>query len=103
MKKTAPRRARSSPAAAAVDSLPGRVHPVVIYPFRPPDSYSDLEELYQLVARLNSEPSRYSRPVTVIDRKTHAARNDDRRYLGFREETVATHSDILDAWCVDTC
>ncbi|HRI14500.1 MAG TPA: hypothetical protein PLX89_16005, partial [Verrucomicrobiota bacterium] len=105
MKKSPPRGARSTAAArpTAAESASGRIHPIVIYPFRPPDTYSHLEELYRLVARLNTEPAKYYRPVTVIDRKTHAARAADRSFLSFREKTVAAHSDILDAWCVDTC
>src|SRR5205823_1158855 len=31
----------------------GKIHPVVIYPFKQPGHYSDLEELYRLVARLD--------------------------------------------------
>jgi len=82
---------------------PARIHPVVIYPFRPPGDYQDLEELYQLIARLNSQKEVYARPITVMDRKTHGALAEDRRFQKFRKRTVARHSDILDAWCVDTC
>lgn len=81
----------------------GRIHPVIIYPFRQPDGYADLEELYRLVARLDGRPSAYARPLTVMDRKTHYAMAGDARFLRFREDTVARHSDVLDAWCVDTC
>jgi len=81
----------------------GRIHPVVIYPFRQPGDYSDLEELYQLVARLDAEQDKYARPLTVMDRKTHHAMKENKAFLDFRKNTVAKHSDILDAWCVDTC
>jgi len=81
----------------------GRIHPVVIYPFRQPGDNTDLEELYRLVARLDGERGKYARPITVLDRKTHYANADNRRFLEFRKDTVARHSDILDAWCVDTC
>ena len=48
-----PKPARKLPAS------PGKIHPVVIYPFRQPGGYSDLMSLYELVARLDvaeSEP-----------------------------------------------
>jgi len=82
---------------------PPRIHPVVIYPFRQPGDFSDLEELYGMVAQLNGEPATFARPVTVMDRKTYRANAEDKRFLEFRSKTVAQHSDILDAWCVDTC
>lgn len=81
----------------------GRIHPVVIYPYRQPDDYADLDELYRLVARLDGRPATYARPLTVMDRKTHYAMEDDARFHRFREHTVATASDLVDAWCVDTC
>src|SRR6266700_6883824 len=80
-----------------------KIHPVVIYPFRQPGHYSDLEELYQLIARLDEDKDAYARPVTVIDRKTHYAMEANKAFLEFRQKTVARHSDVLDAWCVDTC
>lgn len=105
MKRTPARspKARSSAGAATGDVPAGRIHPVVIYPFRQSDDYTDVEELYRLVARLDSERDRYARPLTVIDRKTSASMNGNKRFLDFRKHTVAAHSDILDAWCVDTC
>jgi len=81
----------------------GTIHPVVIYPFRQPTDYSDLEALYQLIARLDSDKDRYARPITVMDRKTHFAMERDKAFIDFRKDTVTRHSDILDAWCVDTC
>ena len=81
----------------------GKIHPVVIYPFRQPNDYSDLEELYQLIARLNGERKKYVRPITVMDCKTHSTNQGNKRFLEFRKNTVAKHSKILDAWCVDTC
>src|SRR5207249_2177764 len=81
----------------------GRIHPVVIYPFRQPGHYSDLEELYRLIARLDSDKDTYARPITVLDRKTHFAMEGNKSFFEFRRDTVARHSDVLDAWCVDTC
>ncbi len=81
----------------------GKIHPVVIYPFKQPNHYSDLEELYELIARLDAEKDTYARPITVLDRKTHFAMEGNKAYLDFRANTVARCSEILDAWCVDTC
>jgi hypothetical protein len=80
-----------------------RIHPVIIYPFKQPGHYSDLEELYELIARLNADKNTYARPITVVDRKTCHAMEGNKAFLDFRKSTVARHSDILDAWCVDTC
>ncbi len=82
---------------------PGRIHPIVIYPFRPPGNYSDLEGLYEMIARLDADKAAYARPITVMDRKTFYTMEGNKRFLEFRKNTVARHSDILDAWCVDTC
>jgi hypothetical protein len=81
----------------------GKVHPVVIYPIRQPDDYTDLEVLYRLVERLADEQEKYARPITVMDRKTFHAMEGNAAFTRFRKETVARSSDILDAWCVDTC
>lgn len=88
------------PAAGGAKRL---IHPVVVYPFRPPEDYGDLETLYGLVARLNAQPETYARPITVLDRKTHASLQGNPRFEAFRRDTVARCSDVLDAWCVDTC
>jgi hypothetical protein len=95
--------ARTSPTSKAPAAPKGRIHPVVIYPFKQPADYSDLEHLYELVARLDSEKDRYARPITVVDRKTHMAMERHKTFLAFRNHVVARHSDIVDAWCVDTC
>jgi hypothetical protein len=104
MSKTAPK-ARSAPSGAAGTGSPKqpRIHPVIVYPFQQPVDYSDLAALYALVARLEAEPQRYARPITVMDRKTYYANEGDKKFLAFRRDTVARHSEILDAWCVDTC
>jgi hypothetical protein len=79
------------------------IHPVVIYPFKQPTDYSDLEPLYEMIAKLDADKERYARPITVMDRKTSLAMNSDKEFHEFRRGTVAKHSDVLDAWCVDTC
>jgi hypothetical protein len=76
---------------------------VVIYPFRQPEDGTNLEQLYQLIARLNRQSETYARPLTVIDRKTHFANQENQTYREFRRKTVQRHSDVLDAWGVDTC
>jgi hypothetical protein len=105
MKKPAARkRIAPSSGAPGEPAHPGqKVHPVVIYPFRQPNDYTDLEELYGLIGRLDAEKNDFSRPITVMDRKTYFANDSTKKFLEFRKETVAKHSDIIDAWCVDTC
>jgi hypothetical protein len=94
---------RPEPARKPAAAPKGRIHPVIIYPFKQPGDYSDLTELYALVARLDADKQRYARPITVIDRKTHCAMERNRTFHDFREHTVGRYSDVLDAWCVDTC
>ena len=76
---------------------------MVMYPFRQPPDYSDLEALFELVARLEGEKAIYARPLTVMDRKTYHAMAGDKAFMEFRGETVERHSELIDAWCVDTC
>ncbi len=94
---------KAQPARGPGISRAGKIHPILIYPFKQPGQYADLEALYQLVARLGADTERYARPITVMDRKTHFAMRANKAFQTFRQRTVARHSDILDAWCVDTC
>ena len=87
----------------ATRSLAARIHPIVIYPFRQPEDYCDLQALYKLVSQLAAEKDRYARPITVLDRKTHYSMGGDKEFLDFRNGTVTRCSDILDVWSVDTC
>ena len=106
MKKIAANQPETRSAAAkrkASQTGHAKIHPIVIYPFQQPGDYSDLNALYQLIARLNADSTRYARPLTVVDRKTYYAKERDAAFLDFRKNTVAKNSDILDAWCVDTC
>ncbi len=106
MKKTAAidKKTKGTPPGKPAGTSPtGKIHPVIIYPFRQPGDFSDLQALYELVARLEAEPGFYARPITVMDRKTHFAMNGDKAFHDFRRDVVAKHSEILDAWCVDTC
>jgi len=81
----------------------GHTHPVIVYPFRQPEKFDDLEQLYALVETLAGNKEVYARPITVMDRKTFNANAHNKKFLDFRSHTVAKHSDIIDAWCVDTC
>ncbi len=103
LRKSKPASSATSAASTASARTGAKIHPVVIYPFRQPGDYSDLRELFGLIARLDGDRKTYSRPITVVDRKTHYAMAGDPEFTGFREQTVAVHSDVLDAWCVDTC
>jgi hypothetical protein len=105
MRKTATTAAgtQATPSPKRTRSPASKIHPVVIYPFRQPDDYSDLEALYRLVKRLGADKDRYARPITVLDRKTYHAMAGDKRFLDFRRHTLARCSDILDVWAVDTC
>ena len=105
MKSPATKRSPRSRTLASSSSTraTGRIHPVITFPFRHPANLDDLGELYSLVARLDADKQTYARPITVMDCKTRAAMAKSPRHLQFRDRTVARHSDILDAWTVDTC
>jgi hypothetical protein len=104
MKKPTTANANPRPTRAARDRAPsGKIHPVIIYPFKHAGHFEDLESLYQMVARLAADKSRYARPLTVVDRKTHYQLERDQAFERFRNQVMAKHSDIIDAWCVDTC
>ncbi len=105
MKKSPAGTSRPQPQAARKKStaVTGKIHPVVIYPFRQPGNYADLKELYELIARLDADKNTYARPITVIDRKTVARMEGNRAFHEFSKNTVSRHSEILDGWSVDTC
>jgi len=95
---------KSKPAKARGGSTStGKIHPVIIYPFRPPSHYGDLKALYSLVEHLDADREKYARPITVMDRKTYYSQKKAASFLAFRNRTLARCGDILDAWCVDTC
>jgi len=103
MKKTKKVNRNAGGAKTAADIAAVRIHPIIIYPFQQPSAYTDLKALYELVARLDSDRESYARPITVMDRKTYYSMEKNTAFLQFRNETVAKHTDIVDAWCVDTC
>ncbi len=103
-RKPIPAPARTkAPSPAHSTTRGSRVHPVIIYPFRPTADPADLDQLYQWIARLAANPGQYARPITVMDRKTYYAAENEPKFRTFRRDVVAQHSDVLDAWCVDTC
>ena len=93
----------ATPSPKRTRSPASRIHPIIIYPFRQPDDYSDLQALYQLVRRLGAEKDRYARPITVLDRKTHYSMAGNKAFLDFRRHTLTRCSEVLDVWAVDTC
>ncbi len=95
--------AASHPEIVGNQGASGLIHPIIIFPFNAPTDYSDLEELYGMIGRLNEDKTRFVRPITVIDRKTHSAAERHKPYALFRNQVIAKHSDILDSWSVDTC
>src|ERR1041385_252988 len=105
MAKSAATHSKAGTAAPSkkTSSRRSQIHPVIIYPFKPVTDHSDVEALYELVARLDADRRSYARPITVMDRKTFYAMEEDKTFLKFRKNTVARHSEILDSWCVDTC
>lgn len=88
---------------AAAKTPRGRIHPVIVYPYRPPDEDTDLEALYRRVTELAGNEDRFARPLTVVDRKTCARQGHQKRHVEFRKQRIETCSEVLDAWCVDTC
>jgi len=106
MKKTPSPSGTSSPGnlkRRTASPAGGKIHPVIIYPFKQPADYSDLEVLYRWVAHLDADKAIYHRPITVVDRKTFYAMEANPAFMDFRKKMVAQHSDLVDAWCVDTC
>ena len=55
----------AQPKPSAPAAVGGKVHPVIIYPFKQPSDYSDLKALYQLIERLDADKDSYARPITV--------------------------------------
>lgn len=87
----------------SVSGKQNRIHPVVIYPFRQPDDFADLNPLYELVDKLNANPKAYARPITVIDNKTLRNAPVIEGFEAFFKEKVLRSSEVVEAYCVDTC
>ena len=100
---TTPPGTQAKPSPKRLRPVTARIHPIVIYPFRQPGHYADLEALYELVRRLGAEKGRYARPITVLDRKTHYSMGGNKDFFDFRRHTLERWSDTLDVWAVDTC
>src|SRR5207245_10706953 len=87
MKRTATANQKARATASKKSSGPmAKVHPVIIYPFKPARKYVDLDSLYRLVARLDADRDLYARPITVLDRKTHYALDSDKAFHNRSEE-----------------
>jgi hypothetical protein len=82
---------------------PVHIHPVIIYPYRTSADFSDVEALFQWVGQITANSERYARPIVVLDRKTVNANSWNVQFASFRDQTVAKHCDLIEAWCVDTC
>jgi len=106
----------------------GKIHPVVVFPFvwravekgevdpktgdkKKTFVNEDLTTLYEeLIRTLDNDKARYARPITVMDKKTiynnvkykHAPEEWRSAFEEFLQR-VRKYSDLVDAWCVDTC
>jgi len=100
---TTPRGAAAKRSLTRTRARRARIHPIIIYPFRQPDTFTDLRALYQLVRRLAADKERYAHPITVLDRKTHYSMHGNKAFLEFRRRTLSRCSEVLDVWAVDTC
>lgn len=104
-KKTTPKTLVEHP-----EEFAPRIHPVVIYPYSQASDYTDLVKLFNFVAELDADRETYARPLTVINRQTHYNNAKfkydpdwNKEFLNFRHDVVEKCSNVLDAWCVDTC
>lgn len=98
-----PGKPRVQPPLGPAKTRRRRIHPIIIYPFKQPKDYRDLERLYEVVSALDTQRGAYARPVTVIDSKTVNTMNRNRAFGRFQDQVVRGCSDVLEAWCVDTC
>ena len=103
------------PGQTGESKRPGKVHPIVVFPYSFPDpskdkgsGIADIEELYRFLGEL-ADDERYARPITVMNRQTFYTNTKwvykEPLHKAFHEvrELVQHHSTILDAWSVDTC
>lgn len=87
------------------------IHPIIIYPFAQPPHYDDLSALYEgLVRPLTEQPERYARPITVMNRQTFYSNamykydsGWNKTFTDFLDGVVRVHSEVVDAWSVDSC
>jgi hypothetical protein len=96
----------------AVSMPKGKIHPVIIFPIGGRADNKDLVFLYNKFIALLAKDPEYARPITVMDFKTYYNNtkykhdnNKDLRteFLQFIHDTVKPHSELVRAWCVDTC
>ena len=97
-------RRKAQPARGPGISRAGKIHPILTCPVQTTRAIrGSRSALPTGGAPGPGHGKRYARPITVMDRKTHFAMRANKAFQTFRQRTVARHSDILDAWCVDTC
>jgi hypothetical protein len=100
--RTVARKGNHSPSPTR-PSRKHRVHPIIIYPYQQPRSYENLQHLYDLVAKLKENPATYAPPITVVDCKTLESNQRHKPFGEFQQQTVQRCSQVIQAWCVDTC
>jgi hypothetical protein len=95
-------------------TLPVKIHPIVIYPFVHPRDTQHLNVLYNYLKDLCKNDI-YARPLTIVNRQTldrvtaHPTIGRDERaklwnnLTTFLDGVVKPVSDLVPAWCVDTC
>jgi hypothetical protein len=93
----------------------GKIHPIIMYPFSHPKDMIHIRALYEKLVRdldqkAKDENSKYMRPITVMNRQTYYNNaqwtfdiEHNQCFKDFYENEVKVHSEIIDAWAVDTC
>ena len=86
------------------------IHPIIIYPFTHPRDPKHVRALYENLIVSLAGNKRYAKPITVVNRQTHYTNtlwkydqklNAD--FRAFRNDPLLKYSQVIDAWCVDTC
>lgn len=81
-----------------------KINHIIIYPFGQPRDLRHLEVLYSdLVKRVYDQPTRYARPLTVVNRQTYHRNSSKITFTNFLKEYVDKYSTVLHAWSVDSC
>lgn len=81
-----------------------KIHPIIIYPFGHPSDTRHLRALFENLTEWLENDSRFSKPITVVNRQTlYKAREDLLDIDRFLRQVVAPVSEIDFVWAVDTC
>jgi hypothetical protein len=102
------RRGKRDPSSATADPELSagfrKIHPIVIYPFVHPRDLRHIEALYgDLIKRTAGNPSRYAKPLTVLNRQTFHRNFRNESFRTFLSNYVAAYSTVVDSWSVDSC